>query len=167
MSSSRSEDSYSDTLAQFEEEWANYNQNCLELNVVYKRQSSHLEMNHSDFAKNVKNTVDKTFLMVYEAEELVNKGRSLNSLRRLYHKINHSGKQQKALKILMKKLKENDEKVKQQTDKIRHESNNNTGPGSEHQSSQLFRNRKKMIPRTIPFTEPYDEDLCSFETIDL
>ncbi|CAG2004707.1 unnamed protein product [Fusarium graminearum] len=161
MSSSRSEDSYSDTLAQFEEEWANYNQNCLELKVLFNKERSYLRRNHNNFAKYVKKTVAKTFLMVNEAETLIDKAKSPHSLKRLYHKINQSGKQQKELGILMKKLKENGEKVKEQTDKIRHESKNKTAPGDEGPSPfEVF------LGKTIPFTEPYDEDLCNFETID-
>ncbi|WXC66037.1 hypothetical protein SNK03_011822 [Fusarium graminearum] len=165
MSSSRSEDSYSDTLAQFEEEWANYDQNCLELKALYRRERSHLEENHSDFAENVEKTVDKTFLMLGEAEALLDKAKSPSTLWHVYERIN-SGRQRKELGILMKKLKENDEKVKEQTDKIRQESKNNTGRGGERRPRQDFRNRKKRISKTIPFTEPYDEDLCDFETID-
>lgn len=115
-----------------------------------------LRQTQHDAAKHTEITIDLTFKTIQEAQAILKKATPLNPLTSWVETLVSSGIQSKEFKELELKMAANDNEVKRLIQKIE---NIEESQDSSFPSSDTF---NLSIEKKIPFTEPYDEDLCDF-----
>lgn len=129
-----------------------------------------LRRTHFDIAGDVEDTITRTLGALKEAETLVDKDMSQTTIMRWVGEAFSSLRPPlKDCENLKQRMEENNRQVETLSRRIERITASQPAHEYGRSSFDLFNppiDMKPPIERTIPFTEPYDEDLCEFETVD-
>ncbi|KAF4450007.1 hypothetical protein F53441_6791 [Fusarium austroafricanum] len=114
-----------------------------------------LHQKHPDIARDMKNKIDLTFKTILEAEKLIDKVKS----RKFRFTKELSKPESNEFYKLKDQMAANNVEVKNIARRLERITESQPADEPGRSSFDLF---NPLIEKTIPFTEPYDEDLCDF-----